>query len=78
MGGIVKISYWTCFGSFLIVLINSRPQPLNGYYLGALIFNSLYLLITFFVLDKSRFSRLTRDLLHALFQLTGFRNSFTR
>ena len=32
-------------------------------------FNLLYLLITFFVLHKSRFSRLTSDLLHSLFQL---------
>ena len=30
-------------------LVNSRRQPLNGYYLGALFFNSLYHLITFFM-----------------------------
>ena len=35
-------------------------------------FYSPYLLITFFVLYKSRFSRLTSDLLHSLFQLNGF------
>ena len=35
-------------------------------------FNSPYLLITFFVLHKSRFSRLSSDLLRSLFQLNGF------
>ena len=61
---------------FLLVVervFNSRPQPLNGYYLGALLyFNLLYLLITFFVLHESEFSRLRSDLLHSLFQLHGF------
>ena len=35
----------------------------------AMFFNSLYFLITFFVLHKSRFSRLTSYLLHVLFLL---------
>ena len=55
------------------VFIDSRCQRLNGYYLGGLLFlNSFYLLITFLVLHKSRFSPLTSDLLHSLFQLNGF------
>ena len=61
---------------FLLVVervFNSRPQPVNGYYLGALLyFNLLYLLIKFFVLHESEFSRLTSDLLHLLFRLHGF------
>ena len=35
-------------------------------------FNSHYLLITFFILHESRFSRLTSGLLHLLFQLNEF------
>ena len=38
----------------------------------AMFFYSLYLLITFFVLHKSRFLRVTSDLLHSLFQWNGF------
>ena len=55
-----------------LCLLNSRRQPLNANYLGALIFlNLLYLLITSFVLHKPWFSRLTSHLLHSLFQLNG-------
>ena len=36
------------------------------------VFNLIYLLITFFVLHKSRFSRLIRDLPCSLFQPNGF------
>ena len=45
----------------LVIVINSHHQPLNGYYLGALLFffTSLNILITFFVTHKPRFSRLT-------------------
>ena len=35
--------------------------------------NSLYLLSTIFVLHQSRFSRLSSDLRHVLFQLNGFK-----
>ena len=38
----------------------------------ATFFKSLYLLITFFVLHKAQFSRLTSDLLLSVFQLNGF------
>ena len=56
----------------LAIFLNCLRQLLSGYYLGALRFlNSLYLLITFFVLHKSRFSRLTLIYL-TLFQLNGF------
>ena len=37
-------------------------------------FNSPYLLITFFVLHKSRLSRLTSELPYSLFQLNEFFN----
>ena len=58
---------------FLRLIVNSRRHPLSGYNLGALLFfNSLHFLITFFVLDKSQFSRLTSDLPHSLFQLNAF------
>ena len=39
---------------------------------GLVFLNSLYLLITFFVFYRSRFSRLTSDLPHSLFHVNGF------
>ena len=53
------------------IVNNSRRQALNRLlFRRSFVLNSLYLLITFFVLHKSS---LTSDLLHSLFQLNGFK-----
>ena len=74
----VRLTEDTFFCLFYVLSVysffNSRCPPLNGCYLGSfLLINSLYLLITFFVLRKSPFSRLTRDLPYSLFQLNRFK-----
>ena len=68
-----------CFPNSLIVrntssLLFSRWKSVELYFRTspAIFFNTLYLLISFFVLHKSRLSRLTSDLPHSLFQPNGF------
>ena len=65
--GCFYIFYWPTSASQRLFFLLFMRSPF--------FLSSIYFLITFFVLHKSRFSRLTSDLLHSLFQLNdGFEN----
>ena len=76
-------SIFTVFLNFFYRIFSRLPYPIIVHYRSSflfeppsasqrLFFRRSPLKIRFFVLHKSRFSRLTSDLLHSVFQLNGF------